>query len=413
MKQHNHIPRRQFLNAGLNGFGSLALAGLLSREAAARSDLQTHHPPRAKSVIYLYMEGGPSQVDTFDYKPQLQRRDGQTLPFEKPATVFNSSAKLMRSPFEFQQHGSSGSWVSELLPNLATCVDDLTFIHSLHHEVSNHSAGCYMSHTGDPIAGRPSMGSWITYGLGSENDNLPGFVVLDCGQAPSGGVFTWSSGFLPAVHAGVKFQRGDVPVEFLNSLEPSPELQAAKLRGILELNHLKRQRLSDDQRIDSVIANYEKAARMQVAVPDVMDLSRESRRTQSLYGMDNSRSEVFGSRCLMARRLVERGVRFVELFSPRVKADRWDQHGGLKQGHLNNCQAVDKPIAALIKDLKDRGLLDETDCVVGRRVWPHADDPGRHGPGSQSFRLYGVSGGRRVSTGHALWRDGRVRVLRG
>jgi len=365
MSQHTHETvdsRRGFLQNAMGGFGAVALAGLLSRETSAA---RSHHPAKAKSIIYLYMEGGPSQVDIFDYKPELQRRHGDTLPFHKPASVFNSSDKLMQSPFRFEQHGATGSWVSELLPNVATCVDDLTFIHSVHHEASNHSAACYMSHTGDPIAGRPSMGSWITYGLGSDNQDLPGFVVLDCGQAPSGGAFTWSSGFLPAAHSGVKFNRGDVPGEFLNRLDPSAELQAIKLKGISLLNRLKQRRSPDDARLESVIASYEKAARMQGAVPDVMDLSHESTVTTTMYGMDDPRTEVFGSRCLMARRLVERGVRFIELFSPRVKADRWDQHGNLKQGHLNYCAAVDKPIAGLIKDLKDRGLLDETIVLWG------------------------------------------------
>lgn len=346
----------------MGGFGSLALTGLLAGETSAA---KTHHAPKAKSIIFLYMEGGPSQVDLFDYKPELQRRHGQNLPFDKPASVFNSSNKLMKSPFRFEQFGESGSWVSELLPHVSTCVDDLTFIHSMHHEASNHSAACYMSHTGDSIAGRPSMGSWITYGLGSENQNLPGFVVLDCGQAPSGGVFTWSSGFLPAAYSGVTFNRGDVPVEFLNRRDSTAELQKIKLRSIARLNRLKQQKASDDARIGAVIASYEKAARMQAAVPDVMDLSQESEVTASLYGMDDPKAQVFGSRCLMARRLVERGVRFIELFSPRVKADRWDQHGNLKQGHINNCAAVDKPIAGLIKDLKHRGLLDETIVLWG------------------------------------------------
>lgn len=347
----------------------MALAGLLGNRACAdsmsRASIEVpHRRPRAKSVIFLYMEGGPSQIDLFDYKPLLAKQHGKPLPFDKPATVFNSSNKVMASPFRFKQHGESASWVSELLPNLASVADDLTFVHSLHHETSNHSAACYMSHTGDPIAGRPSIGSWMSYGLGTENDDLPAFVVLDCGQGPSGGSATWSSGFLPASHSGVKFMKGKVSVEFLNSLDSKDSVAKAKLKAILDITKAKNEGAQQNH-LDSVIRNYEKAARMQATVPQLMDLSTETKETQKNYGMENPETQVFGSRCLLARRLVEQGVRFVELFSPRVKADRWDQHGGLKQGHMNNCRAVDQPIAALIADLKTRGLLDETIVLWG------------------------------------------------
>ena len=270
----------------------------------------------------------------------------------------------MPSPFRFKQYGESGSWVSELLPNISNCVDDMTFVHSMHHTTSNHSAACYLSHTGDPIAGRPSIGSWMSYGLGTENDDLPAFVVLDCGQAPAGGAQTWSSGFLPAAYSGAKFLKGKVTVEFLNSLDKNQQLSQLKLKAIREFYRAKQQ-TTYDQQLDSVIANYEKAARMQLAVPELMELEKETETTRKLYGMDDPRTQVFGSRCLIARRLVERGVRFIELFSPRVKADRWDQHGNIKQGHTLNCRAVDKPIAGLIKDLKARGLLDETIILWG------------------------------------------------
>mgnify|MGYP002527726811 CR=1 FL=1 len=382
--------RRDFLVNAMGGFGALAFAGLVSKQSALASG--RHMAAKAKSIIYLYMEGGPSQVDTFDYKPLLEKRAGQPLPFEKPSTVFNSSNKIMPSPFKFRQYGESGSWVSSVLPHLATCVDDLTFIHSMHHDVSNHSAACYMSHTGDPIAGRPSLGSWMSYGLGSENEDLPGFVVLDCGQAPSGGVFTWSSGFLPSVHAGVTFHPGKTSVEFLDRLESSPERQQAKLRSILELNRRGQER-TGDQRLESVIANYEKAARMQTAVPELLELRDESQATRKLYGLDRTETALFGSRCLIARRLVERGVRFVEIFSPRVTADRWDQHGGLRQGHINNCLAVDQPIAGLIKDLKSRGLLNDTIILwggeFGRTPSSQGNDGRDHNPFGYSVFLAG------------------------
>ena len=363
--------RRHFLKHAMGGFGALAFAGVANGSAQ-------HHAARAKHVIYLYMEGGPSQVDTFDYKPLLAKMHGEPLPFEKPATVFNSSNRIMGSPFKFARHGDSGSWVSDLLPNVARQVDRLTFVHSMHHETSNHSAACYMSHTGDPIAGRPSIGSWMSYGLGTGNADLPGFVVLDCGQAPSGGVYTWSSGFLPAKHGGVKFLKGDVSVEYLDRLEASSLQQFAKLRAIRALSESSRNR-TEDARIESMIANYETAARMQHAVPEVMNLSGESQATQRSYGIDDSATRVFGSRCLIARRLVERGVRFVEIFSPRVTADRWDQHGNLKQGHINNCRAVDKPIAGLIADLAQRGLLEETIIVWGGEFGRTPSTQGKNG----------------------------------
>lgn len=334
--------RRDFLSA----FGAMAFAGVANGKG--------HHNARAKSVIYLFMEGGPSQVDTFDPKPILKQRAGEPLPFKNPATVFNSSNKLMPSPFEFARYGESGSSVSSIFPHVASCVDDLTFIHSMHHNNSNHSEGCLLSHTGASVAGFPSMGSWITYGLGSSSQNLPGYVVLDCGQTPSAGAHCYSNGFLPAPHAGTPFRTGDNPVEFLTSSDP---LQGQKLEAIRSLYR--------DAKLPGVLSNYEKAARMQTAVPELMDLSEETERTKRLYGMEDPRCSLFGSRCLIARRLVERGIRFIELFSPRVKADRWDQHGGLKQGHTNNSVAVDQPIAGLIKDLKQRGLLEETIVLWG------------------------------------------------
>jgi hypothetical protein len=349
--------RREWLRGLLGGIGSLSLAGL------AKCGL--HLPARAKSVIFLYMEGGPSQIDTFDPKPELTRRHGENAPFDTPATVFNVGKKLFGSPFSFSKHGDCGASVSELFPHVATCVDDLTIIRSLHHESSNHSAACYLTHTGYPIAGSPSMGSWITYALGSESKNLPEFVVLDCGQAPSGGAYTWGNGYLPVRYQGTKFLKGEVTVEFLNRREKSNRLQDAKLSAIRQLNKRHAERTRGDSRIEAILASYEKAASMQLAVPELTSLSGESKATKEVYGMGDGNTEVFGSRCLLARRLVERGVRFVEVLSPRVKADRWDQHGDLERGHRENASKVDKPIAGLLRDLKARGLLDETIVVWG------------------------------------------------
>ena len=368
LTQGSKDSRRRFLHGSLGSFGALALAGLVDSQSQASagpaSAKQAQFTAKARSVIYLYMEGGPSQVDLFDYKPALAKWSGKPLPFEKPATVFNSSNKVMPSPFPFRRYGDSGSWVSSLMPHVATCADDLTFVHSMHHETSNHSAACYFSHSGSPNAGRPSMGSWISYGLGTENSDLPAFVVLDCGQGPSGGAPTWSSGFLPATHTGVKFLHGETPVADLNSLESSKRISRAKFQAIREL-HQRRLSEGPDPDLHALIKSYETAGRMQLAVPELLDVGDESASTRRLYGMDDPVTEVFGSRCLIARRLVERGVRFIELFSPRVKADRWDQHSNLKQGITNNCNAVDKPIAGLLKDLKRRGLLDDTIVLWG------------------------------------------------
>lgn len=378
------LSRRDFLGTSLSGLSSVALTGLLADEGRGDSTGR-HHAAAAKSIIYLYMEGGPSQVDTFDFKPELKKRAGEELPFRKPATVFNSGNRIMPSPFAFKRHGQSGGWVSEIFPHVAEVIDELCVIRSMHHEVSNHSSACYISHTGDAMAGRPSMGSWITYGLGSPSNNLPGFVVLDCGQGPSGGVQTWGSGFLPTDFEGVKFLNGKVTVEFLESQEKSLARQRAKLRAIERLNQQRLAERGPDPALQSLIAGYRKAARMQTAVPELMSLGDESEETRKLYGLDDNRCSTFGSRCLLARRLVERGVRFIELFSPRVKADRWDQHGGLEQGHRNNSIAVDQPIAALIKDLRDRGLLDETIVLWGGEFGRTPSSQGRNGRDHNPF----------------------------
>lgn len=360
----NNFNRRHFLGSSLSYLGALSYLTNV-QSGIGQNMLQLpgrHFPSKVKSVIHLYMEGGPSQVDTFDYKPELNNYAGKPLPFRKPATVFNSSNIVMPSPFEFKRFGQTGSWVSSLFPHLATVVDDLTFIHSVHHTISNHSAACYMTHTGHSMAGRPCMGSWIYFGCGTENNDLPGFVVLDCGQGPSGGSPTWSNGFLPQRYGGIKFNKGETPVSFLEKLDPTKKIQDLKLNAIDALNLSWETSISHSQ---SAIEKYKKANSMQKLIPELVSVSNESASMQKLYGMDDAVTSDFGSRCLIARRLVEAGVRHIEIFSPRVKADRWDQHGGLKQGHIRNSAAVDKPIAGLIKDLKSRGLLDETLIVWG------------------------------------------------
>ncbi len=359
--------RRQFLDRATNGFAGLALASLVDRRTLRAENSDTVRPtPRAKSVIYLYMEGGPSQIDTFDPKPRLDRDHGKEIPLETPNTVFNIGKKLLKSPFQFKRHGQSGAWVSEIFPHIAGCVDQLTIIRSMHHGVSNHSSACLLSHTGYAMAGKPSMGSWITYGLGAETEDLPAFVVLDCGQGPSAGAPSWGSGFLPAEYQGQLFSKNPEPIDNLRPGELDADgRQVDKLRAIRQLNRASRGLFGDDSRIDALIASYEKAFRMQFAVPELTDLSGETEATRKLYGLDQPQTALFGSRCLLARRLVERGVRFVEVFPPRVKADRWDQHSDLEAGHRHNAAHTDRPAAALILDLKARGLLDETIVIWG------------------------------------------------
>jgi hypothetical protein len=379
--------RRHFLNSLTNGFAGIALPGLFAEQARADARAKNrrglNHEPKAKAIIYMYMEGGPSQIDTFDPKPRLTQDHGKELPFETPATEFNIGKKILASPFAFSQHGQCGAWVSDLFPNVAKHVDDLCIIRSMHHEHSNHTAAAYFSHTGHNIPGRPSMGSWFMYGLGSECKNLPGFVVLDSGMGPSGGSANWSSGFLPASYQGTVFSRNEVPVDYLKPIDRDRNRQRKKLDVIRAFNQKRSEALGDDSRIDALIANYELAYQMQTSVPNVADLSGESEATLKQYGVDNPETEIFGSRLLIARRLVERGVRFIEVFPPNLNIDRWDQHEQIEKRHRMNAQAVDKPIAGLIADLKARGMLEETILMWGGEFGrtPSAQGTGRdHNP---------------------------------
>lgn len=371
------INRREALCRCANGFGGLALACLLADKSAASARASNrqvnplaprppHFTPKAKSVIFLFMDGGPSQIDTFDPKPRLSKENGQPIPFETPATVFNISNKLLASPYRFSRHGQCGADVSELFPHVATCVDDLAIVRSMVADHSEHTAANYFMHSGSGFQGRPSMGAWLTYGLGSECDNLPGFVVLESGLIPPGGVDLFGSGFLPATFQGTLFRKGKHPIADLQPLEKSPELQQSKLGLLRKLNRGVLDRFGAVSELEATIANYELAFRMQSAVPELLELKGETETTRKLYGLDEPDTEEFGLQCLLARRLVERGVRFVELLPPfRKGLDRWDQHGGLEEGHRINAKAVDKPIAALIKDLKARGLLEQTLIVWG------------------------------------------------
>ncbi|MGH9722926.1 MAG: DUF1501 domain-containing protein, partial [Bryobacteraceae bacterium] len=362
--------RREMLCRCANGFGGLALACMAAenRERALNpmAVQPPHFKPRAKSVIFLYMDGGPSQVDTFDPKPRLTREHGKPMPMETPPTQFNDNGNVMQSPWEFKRRGQSGIEVSELLPHIAECVDDLTVIRSMVADNSEHTAANYMLHTGFSMQGRPSMGSWITYGLGSASQNLPGFVVLDSGLIPAGGMDNFGSGFLPAAYQGTLFRGGPQPIANVQRRESSAEIQQEKLTLLRKLNRGVIDRMGSVTELEATIANYELAYRMQAAVPELIDLSGESKATLDLYGIGQKETEAFGRQCLMARRLVERGVRFVECLTPKIPgADRWDQHGNLKDGHTKNARATDQPVAALVKDLKARGLLRDTLVIWG------------------------------------------------
>lgn len=353
--------RREWLCRAANGFGGLALANMMANAATRPS----HYAAKAKAVIFLFMDGGPSQMDTFDPKPRLTTDNGKPLPFKPPTTVFNISDKIYGSPFAFKQYGQSGTPVSELFPHVAECVDDLCIIRSMVADHSEHTAANYFVHSGSGFQGRPSMGAWINYGLGSVSENLPGFIVLDNGLIPPGGLDCFAAGFLPASYQGTVFRRGDHPIADLEPRGPATA-QRAKLDLLGKLNKGVLNRFGQVSEIEATISNYELAFRMQSEVPELLDISRESEVTRKMYGIDQDVTADFGRSCLMARRLVEKGVRFVELLTPAHKnIDRWDQHSDLINGHRINARSTDKPIAGLLKDLKSRGLLDETLVIWG------------------------------------------------
>ncbi len=365
-RYYRPLTRREMIARCANGFGAVALAALAADESPAATGAlpSLHHPARVRNVIFLYMDGAPSQVDTFDYKPLLEKHHGEDphKVLKVEPTQFNNVGKVLKSPWKFERRGQSGLWVSELLPNIATCIDDLCFVRSMVAKFPEHTSANYFLHTGLGVIGRPSMGAWISYGLGSENRNLPGFIVLNGGLIPVGGLDNFSSGFLPAAFQGSIFRPTDPPVANIRRLESTPDRQRDKLELLRKLDENSAARLGRSDEIESAIANYETAFRMQAAVPELMDVQGESKATRQLYGLDAAfePTRIFAAQCLIARRLIERGARFLELTCPKVDADRWDQHGNLKKGHENNARAVDQPIAALVKDLKSRGLLDST-----------------------------------------------------
>jgi hypothetical protein len=406
--------RREMLRRCAGGFGNVALAALLadraygadapSRPAADSTDGRPpHHPPRARSVIFLFMEGGPSQVDTFDPKPRLTREHGQPFKMKAEPTQFNNNGKTLASPWTFRPGGSCGTPVSDLFPLIRNQMDDITVIRSMTSAFSEHAAANYFLHTGAGQQGKPSMGSWVSYGLGSECRDLPGFVVLNSGKMPIGGPDSFNSGFLPATYQGSVFRAGADAVAYIKPLEPEPRVQRSKFTAIRELDREVTERFAHADALESAVANYEMAFRMQSAVPELADLAAETVATRKLYGLDspNAMTRQFGESCLKARRLVERGVRFVEVTMPVYAGDTdsWDAHGNLKKNHTDNARAVDEPVAALLLDLKGRGLLETTLVVFagefGRTPFAQGSDGRDHNPFGFSIWLAGggIKGG--------------------
>jgi len=409
--RYPNFSRRAMLSQCSSGFGAVALAALLrdpafGAEVTPLSNAQhgPHHQPRARNVIFLYMDGGPSQIDTFDPKPALTKYDGKdpNKLFRVEPTQFNNNGKVLASPWRFKQHGESGIPISELFPHVATCADELAVVRSMMSEFPEHTFANYFLHTGSGLQGRPSMGAWINYGLGSENQNLPGFVALNGGLIPPGGLDCFGNGFLPASYQGSVFQPHGSAVANITSREPNLTRQQAKLELIKQLDTLSGQRFGSDDAVESAIRNYELAFQMQRTVPELMKLEDEPQHIRDLYGLDSEYkpTRIYAAECLIARRLVERGVRFIELTCPSCGGDRWDQHSNLKQGHENNARAVDKPIAGLLKDLRNRGLLDETLVVwageFGRTPFAQGKDGRDHN--QFGFSIWMAGGGVRAGT---------------
>ena len=363
------LSRRRLLRRCAAGFGSIALATLLSEEHQAQaSSPGPHLPVKAKRIIFLFMKGGPSQVDTFDYKPLLQQSDHQPLPFEKPRVQFAPTGDLLASPWKFKRHGQSGIAVSELFPYVAQCVDDLCIINSLHGTNPAHGGACLKLHTGSDAFVRPSMGSWITYGLGTENENLPGFITI-CPTLAHGGTKNWSSAFLPAAFAGTPLGNASqsseqAQVKYIHNSHLSALGQRLQLDLTQSLNAGFLQANGPDASLEARIKSFELAFRMQTEMPAALDLAGESKAVNALYGLDNPVTADFGRQCLMARRFAERGVRFVQVTHSNTEV-QWDQHGNLRKGHQQNAAEVDLPIAGLLRDLKSRGLLEDTLVLWG------------------------------------------------
>ena len=401
--------RRRFLQSAGSGLGSLALASLLHEQTSAQSaPRQPHFAPKVRCVIWLFMTGGPSQVDLFDYKPELQRRDGQTLAGADPRTgFFMTSGKCLKSPFAWRQHGRSGAWVSELLPHTARHVDDLAFLHSCYSLQNNHAPASIEIMTGVNRPGYPSMGSWITYGLGSMNENLPAFVVMHETKT-RGDDNIWTPGFLPKNYQPLTLDARRR--EEIANLARAPGMNDAQQRSQLEvlrqLNQTHQQERPEQADLAARIQAFELAYRMQSAAPEALDLRQETTQLQHLYGLDRPDTATFGRQCLLARRLVERGVRFVQIFfsASRISGGAvndvpWDGHNDINVNHRDCAASMDQPVGALLSDLKARGLFDSTLVVWGGEFGRTSDSQGAvgrdHNPHAHTVWLAGggVHGG--------------------
>ncbi|WP_010586138.1 DUF1501 domain-containing protein [Schlesneria paludicola] len=412
------LSRRRMLQASSTGFGAMALAGMMDESLAVSPALtlpegaalkQTHHAAKAKHVIFCFMSGGVSHLDSFDPKPRLLRDHGKPMPVKIERTMFNSNGNIMGSPFAFTPSGQSGIPVSSMFPEIAKVVDELAVVRSMTSAVNEHAQANFFMHSGFPIMGYPSAGAWTAYGLGTENRDLPGFVVLQSGTAvpPHGGVSLFSNGFLPAQHQGSILKADQA--EAIHNIRPRDPMTAQRRRldFARQFNQPFLAETAGDAQVEAAIRNYETAFRMQSAVPELCDIAGESESTTKLYGLDSPIPEkaAYARQCLLARRLVERGVRFVELscltqnIGAGGAANPWDQHGELKRGHEAMALQVDQPIAALIQDLRARGLLDETLIVwageFGRTPFSQGSDGRDHNPYGFSVWLAGggIKGG--------------------
>jgi len=388
--------RRHLLKSAAAGFGHLALSAMLGSEAQAA--FRANHAPRAKRVVFLFMKGGPSHVDTFDPKPLLDRDHGKPLPFALPRVTFAKQSNLLRSPWKFRQHGQSGLPISELFPKVALCADDLCVLRSVHGTNPAHGGALLKLNTGSDTQVRPSLGSWVVYGLGSENENLPAFITI-CPTLAHGGVNNWGSAFLPAHCQGTPLgtastRASQVAVKHIQN----PELDLATQRRHLDLIQSMNRRHLDstgsDQALEGRIAAYELAYRMQAVMPEAQSIENESAATKRLYGIDDPVTENFGRQCLMARRFLERGVRFIQVTHSDGEV-QWDQHGNLYRGHTKNAAEVDQPIYGFLTDLKARGLLEDTLVLwggeFGRTPTAQGNDGRDHNP--HGFTMWMAGGG--------------------
>jgi hypothetical protein len=401
----NILPsRRDVLRRAGAGFGSLALAALLADESSAGGTSANplapragHFPGRAKRVIFLFMPGGPSQVDTFDPKPRLTADHGKPA----PKLYLGQRRNLLASPWRFRLRGESGLEVSELFPHVGSCIDQLCIIRSMVADDVNHPGGCLQMNTGERVSTRPSLGAWVTYGLGSENQNLPGFVAIGPGPLIEG-ARQYGAGFLPAAYQGTFVSDLGDPIRNLKNGRVGPARQRQELDALRRINDLHRADRAEDSRLDARIESFELAYRMQLQAPDAFDLAGETEVTRRIYGLDREETATFGRQCLLARRLVERGVRFVQLYHTTGGFQPWDQHSDLRGGHGKNALATDRPIAGLLRDLQARGLLEETLVIwggeFGRTPTAEGKDGRDHHP--YGFTMWLAGGGVRGGIAH-------------